>query len=76
MVSGDPTGDPAPRLPEDSCVNEAHYAAHEYMVLCTVLGTRVTDQMTLCTIIHSSSYKAHIKAITVFSFTTDIKKLK
>lgn len=37
MASGDPAGAVAPRLPEDSCVNEAHYAVHEYMVLCIVL---------------------------------------
>lgn len=44
----------APRLPEDSCVSEARCAAHEYMVLSTALGTRATDQITLCTIIHLS----------------------
>lgn len=40
VVSGDPTGAVAARLPEDSCVNEAHCAPREYMVLCTSFGTK------------------------------------
>lgn len=54
-MSRDLTAVQAPRLPENSGVNEAHYAAHEYMVLCTVLGA---DQITLCAIIHSSACKS------------------
>lgn len=73
MVSGDPTGAVASRLSEDSCVNEAHYAAREYMVLCTVLGTRVTKQTHCVQLITHHLKKAHIK---VFRFITVLEKLK
>lgn len=80
VVSGDPTGAVAARLPEDSCVNEAHCAPREYMVLCTSFGTKgVRADDTVChyslTILEKATLKFSVSLHNRYKISRDEKCL-